>query len=471
LLFNSTYQFTLEKKFYTLSELMDSISSVINRNYTHAYWIKAELVKLNYYSHRNTCYPDLAEKRDGVVKAQIRAIIWSNFYNQINANFVKVTGKPLSDGMNLLFFARLKHDAVHGLTLQIEDVDAEYELGQMAVSRQLCIDRLKTEGLFYQNKTLVLPTVPQRIAIISVQSSKGYSDFVNIIESNKRNFGLFYMLFPSLLQGDAAVDSIISQLDRIRKVKHHFDAVAIIRGGGGDVGLSCYDDFQLASAIATFPLPVISGIGHSTNQTVVEMVANYNPITPTDLAYFILRQFEYQAQKITDYQNTLVKHLHTSLAFQQHKLQLLSHKIQFSAMNRIGTDLDKLNRYLQSIKPLSKNVVESADRRLRQAQKALHQNLNQMLQIAFDQLRQKEDKQALLVKQYFVNKQVILQHIEEKVKLLNPKSLLKRGFSLTFWNGKPLNEQAKPKPGDRITTVWNEGKIESIIEKIENYEN
>jgi exodeoxyribonuclease VII large subunit len=384
---------------------------------------------------------------------------------------VKVTGKPLSDGMNLLFFARLKHDAVHGLTLQIEDVDAEYELGQMAVSRQLCIDRLKTEGLFYQNKTLVLPTVPQRIAIISVQSSKGYSDFVNIIESNKRNFGLFYMLFPSLLQGDAAVDSIISQLDRIRKVKHHFDAVAIIRGGGGDVGLSCYDDFQLASAIATFPLPVISGIGHSTNQTVVEMVANYNPITPTDLAYFILRQFEYQAQKITDYQNTLVKHLHTSLAFQQHKLQLLSHKIQFSAMNRIGTDLDKLNRYLQSIKPLSKNVVESADRRLRQAQKALHQNLNQMLQIAFDQLRQKEDKQALLVKQYFVNKQVILQHIEEKVKLLNPKSLLKRGFSLTFWNGKPLNEQAKPKPGDRITTVWNEGKIESIIEKIENYEN
>src|SRR5690606_24767693 len=167
--------------------------------------------------------------------------------------------------------------------------------------------------------SLPFALLPQRIAIISVESSKGYADFTHIIEQNPWGYKFFHYLFPSLLQGDNASQSIINQLHRIEKVSHHFDVVAVVRGGGGDVGLSCFNDFALARQIATFPLPVITGIGHATNETVVEMISFFNAITPTKLAEFLIQRFHNFANPVEEAQRKIVDRCRNVLKEEQER--------------------------------------------------------------------------------------------------------------------------------------------------------
>ena len=273
--------------YYTLSQITEHLQKLLRKTYVREYWIKAEVVRLNYYPKSGHCYPDLVEKNENGVKAQIRAIIWNSTFVNINRKFREETGRELSDGMEILFRAKIDYSPVHGLALHISDIDPGFSLGKMAAEKLNTIRRLKKEGLFYKNKSLPFPVLPKRIAVISVETSKGYHDFSKILRDNSRGYRFFVMLFPAILQGDVAIESIGKQLDRIRSVAHHFDLAAIIRGGGGDVGLDCYNSYELASAVADFPLPVVSGIGHSTNETVVEMVSYLTPLhPPTSLICF-----------------------------------------------------------------------------------------------------------------------------------------------------------------------------------------
>src|SRR5688500_13240657 len=234
------------KKIFTLGEVTASIQKTLAQRYTTSFWVKAEMNKLNYYPHSGHCYPDLVEKKDGKVIAQLRSTLWKDDYFRINNNFLKVLKAPLKDGIKMLFSARITFDPAHGLALRIIDIDPVFSLGELEREKQESIDRLKQEGVFDLNRSLSMPALPQRIAVISVQTSKGYADFLKVIDANEYRFKFFHVLFPSLLQGDKAVDSILWQLMRIRKVLHHFDVVAIVRGGGGEVGLASFNDVELA---------------------------------------------------------------------------------------------------------------------------------------------------------------------------------------------------------------------------------
>lgn len=458
----------IQIKHYSLSQIMASISSVIHRTYSKPYWIKAEMIKLNYYKKSGHCYPDLAEKNDGKIQAQIRATLWSQTYYRINANFVKKTGSPLNDGMNILFLAQVKHDALHGLTLNILDIDTDFELGQMAKSKLECISKLKLEGIFYFNKQLEFPLLPKRIAIISVETSKGYHDFINILDNNSRSYKFFTMLFPALLQGDAAVSSIIAQLENIKKVYQHFDMVAIIRGGGGDVGLACYDNYILAKEVAMFPIPVISGIGHSTNETVVEMVANYNPITPTDLAYFLQQKFdnmavrlqalnskifmvsngiiENETVKIEKANSFIVNNTERVLRTQDYKIRNLIQKIEFKTNNIISNYSIKVNKAGIRIELFSKQKISSEENKCMNFIKS----------------------QKSISEQIISSELNLLKHYEEKIELLKPENLLKKGYSLSLINGKPIKDLSFVKAGDKLVTKLEGGEIESKILKITN---
>ncbi|MDP4290274.1 MAG: exodeoxyribonuclease VII large subunit, partial [Bacteroidota bacterium] len=294
-----------DRTIFTLTEVTRSIQKTLNERYKSSFWVMAEMNKLNLYPQSGHCYPELVEKKEGRVIAEIMANIWKDDYQRINNNFLRVLKEPLKSGINILFSARITYDSVNGLRLRIIDIDPGYSLGNLEKEKQETIDRLKREGIFNSNKSLQLPVLPKRLAIISVQTSKGYSDFMQIIETNPWGYSFFHMLFPALLQGERAVETILNQLNRIRKVIHHFDAVAIIRGGGGDVGLTCYNNFELSKAIALFPIPVITGIGHSTNETVSEMVAHKNAITPTELADFLLQKFHNYLVPVQKAQETL----------------------------------------------------------------------------------------------------------------------------------------------------------------------
>jgi exodeoxyribonuclease VII large subunit len=305
--------------------------------------------KLNFYGQSGHCYPELVEKQDGKVVAQIKAHLWRDDYIRANDNFKAVLKEPLKDGIKILFLAKVSFDPAHGLALWIVDIDPGYTLGDLEREKQETIRRLQEEGIFNRNKTLKLPLLPQRIAIISVETSKGYADFLKVMETNSWNYKFFHLLFPSLLQGDNAIEAICAQLRRIRRVRSHFDAVAIIRGGGGDIGLSCYNSYQLAKETALFPIPVITGIGHATNETVTEMVSFSNAITPTKLAEFLLQRFHNFSIPVQDAEKVIRDRAHQLMKEARSELHSELKLFRSVAENVLTANRNEVRELLKSV--------------------------------------------------------------------------------------------------------------------------
>ncbi len=413
-----------ERKVFSLSDLARSLRSVIERHYQGSYWVKAEIAKLNHYPRSGHCYPDLVEKTGDQVVAQMRATLWAGDYKTINQKFIEVTGEPLSEGMAILFQSSVTYHPVYGLSLQIQQIEPSFTLGQMAFEKLKTIERLKAEGIFGRNKTIEMPLLPRRLAVVSVETSKGYHDFLKILDNNKHKFTLCHKLFPALLQGDKAVESLTGQLRFIKKNAHLFDLAAIIRGGGGDVGLNCYDHYTLSREIANFPIPVITGIGHATNQTIAEMVAWQNMVTPTDVAYFIVSRFaEFDTRTIKN--QTLIT---------ARSLQILT------------TQNLRLRQTAGFLKSFSNKSLQKENMLLQSILTRLQNSSGKFL-----------DQQAREIK-----------HIVAIVKLLRPEEVLKRGYSITMHNGKSIKSHQQVNPGDLIKTLLADGSLESIVQPKHN---
>jgi exodeoxyribonuclease VII large subunit len=402
------------KSAFTLLEVTRSIQKTIAERYKTPVWIKAELNKLNYYKQSGHCFPDLVEKQEGKVLAQMRATIWKDDFILINREFQRVLQEPLKDGIKILFLATISFDPTHGLALRIMDIDPAYTLGDLEREKQETIQKLKNENLYGKNKTLRLALLPQRIAVISVESSKGYADFIKIISTNARGYQFFHLLFPSLLQGEKAVGSIMGQLNRITKVKDHFDLVVIVRGGGGDIGLSCYNDYQLARAIAEFPLPVLTGIGHSTNETVCEMISYSNAITPTKLAEWLLQKFHDFREPVETASKTVIDKSLRLISEQKTRFRSevkLFRSVTFNMLQRSGNDIKMLTQSL--------------------FQQSIFHFRNEKTQLI--QFRNRIPNAANIL---FKSRNLELENILKQIKYMSPENVLKRGYSITMLNGK-----------------------------------
>ena len=458
------------RKVFSLLEVSKSVQKIIAERYTSAFWVKAEMNKLNYYSHSGHCYPELVEKFEGKVIAQLKANLWREDFNNINQNFISTLKEPLKDGIKILFLAKISFDPVHGLSLTIIDIDPSFTLGDLEKEKQDSIEQLKNENIFSLNKTRKLPLLPKRIAIISVETSKGYLDFTKVLEENPWYYKFFHYLFPSLLQGEKAVTGIISQLERIKKVVHHFDVVAIIRGGGGDVGLSCYNNYDLAKAIATFPIPVITGIGHVTNETVSEMVSYQNAITPTKIAEFLIQKFHNFSVPVTKAQEVIVDKARRLLTEEKTKVQ---------------TEAKLFRSMTETIILKNRNEIEGAKNVIvQQSQFLLKTNLgyvnyyNDLVvksathQIAQNALLLQQLKSNLLAQSNttFKESKLQLENLERNLTILDPINILKRGFSITYLNGKSVKDIAEIEVGEIIETKVYKGKIISTVKSKNNGE-
>jgi exodeoxyribonuclease VII large subunit len=457
---------TSDRTIFSLLEVSQSIQKSLAERYTSAYWIKAEMNKLNYYSHSGHCYPELLDKIDGKVVAQMKCNLWKDDYQRINERFLSTLKEPLKDGIKILFLGKIGFDPVYGLSIRILDIDVSYTLGDIEKEKMETIMRLKAEGLFDKNKKTTLPLLPKRIAMISVESSKGYADFMEVLNHNAWGYRFFHMLFPSLLQGDKAVVTMIEQLNVIRKVIHHFDVVAIVRGGGGDVGLSCYNHYDLARAIAEFPIPVITGIGHATNETVSEMISFQNAITPTKIAEYLIQQFhnfsqpvERAREKIVSYSRELIETekiaiAHEAKVFRSATSRLLQgHRsaireqvlgVQSNVKMFVKINRDELNE--------SKNIIQRGTQRIVTQNKEDIIRIQQSVQPSVNRFLQDE-----------INK---VQQFEKDVKNLSPENVLRRGFSITLINGKAARFASDIKPGDTLETYLYKGEIESEVKKV-----
>lgn len=459
-----------EKQVFSLLEVTKSIQKTIAGRYKTSYWIKAELNKLNYYRHSGHCYPDLIEKADSSIVAQIRANLWKDDYQTINANFLRVLNEPLKDGIKILFQATISFHPQHGISLRIIDIDPGFTLGDLEKEKQDTLKKLHAEGIYSKNKQLQIPLLPQRIAIISVQSSKGYADFINVLQSASTtwNYAFAHFLFPSLLQGDNAIPALIQQLNQIRKVKHHFDVVAIVRGGGGDVGLSCYNNYNLAREIALFPLPVLTGIGHATNQTVAELVSFENAITPSKLAEFIIQKFHNfslpvrQAQeKITDISNKIIHNAKSAFASELKLFRSATRSIITQNKNQISAQAHSLKYHSQFIIKKAKENLTLSSSEIKRSTHRLCVQQSQHLSRLTANLRKDIDMQIWQEKH-------TLQAAETNLINLSPQSVLKRGYSITRLHGKTLRSYQQVNKTDLIQTILFDGSIFSEVKNTSN---
>jgi exodeoxyribonuclease VII large subunit len=430
-----------DRTIFSLLEVTRSIQNTLNSRYKTSFWVKAEMNKLSYYKYSGHCYPELVEKKDGKVIALLKSYLWKDDYFRINDKFIDTLHEPLKDGIKILFLAKITFDPAYGLSLWIMDIDPSYTLGDLEREKQETINQLRSEGIFDKNKTLKLPLLPQRIAIISVETSKGYADFIKIIGANIWNYKFFCYLFPSLLQGDNAVQSIIAQLEKITKIKHRFDVVAIIRGGGGDVGLSCFNSYQLAKAIALFPLPVITGIGHATNETVTEMIAFTNAITPTKLAEYLLQKFH-----------------NFAIPVQQAKKKILEKTVRLldETKMKFGTEMKLFRSVTDNILISNNNEIKTSKINIVKGATAFCN----VKKIVLTQLKEKLHVQSLLMTK---NALTEINGIEKNVDNMNPANVLKRGYSITLLNGKSVTDISQVKDGDVLNTLVHEGNIVSTV--------
>lgn len=413
-----------DRKIFSLLEVAKSIQKTVSDRYRSLYWIKAEMNKLNHYSHTGHCYPELVEKKDGKIVAEMRSILWKTDYVRINQQFKRLLNEHLRDGITILFQAGISYDPLYGLSLRIVDIDPVFVLGELEKEKKESIRRLVSEGIFDANKRRPFPLLPKRLAIISVETSKGLSDFYNIIQNNPWGYRFEMTLYPALLQGDKSVPSIINQLAVIAAHVEAYDAVAIIRGGGGEVGLSSYNNYLLARAIAIFPIPVLTGIGHSTNETVSEMVSYKNAITPSELADFLIQKF-----------------------------------------HNFSIPLDRLQEQLYAG---ASRHIDYRKQQLESAAQALNWACSRILSSRRSDLASAEQNVALLSRLLFKNRWNELDHYARLIQMSDPKQLLKRGFSITKINGKAVTTSKCLQAGQQIETQLFEGTVYSTINTIDD---
>ena len=453
------------RNIFTLSQVALSIQKTLQERYTSSFWVKAEMNRLNHYLQSGHCYPDLVEKSEGKIVAEMRSVIWKEDFQRINASFLNVTHEPLKDGIKILFSARIAYSPVYGLSLRIVDVDPSWSLGELEREKRETIEKIRKEGVFNTNKSLDLSLVPKNIAVVSVQTSKGYADFCKIIHENGWGYSFFHMLFPALLQGENAVNSIIGQLDRIRRVRHHFDAVAIIRGGGGDIGLNCYNNYELAKAIALFPLPVITGIGHSTNETVAEMVAFKNAITPTELADFLVQKFHnfsVPVQKAAEsIREETTRLLHDEKTRMVNTARLFK-SVSFSKLTQTRQEI------LQEIKALKQQsgylLQRNYERHIVQNMLLIEKGAGHIYKLQGRMLNSASADLGPAINHFIRERQNNLAGIEKNIDLLNPVNVLQRGYSITLAGGKALRSADEVKPGSLLQTILTDGKITSNVQ-------
>jgi exodeoxyribonuclease VII large subunit len=449
----------LGHKVFSLVEVCRSIEKTISARYGSAFWVKAEINKLNHYPHSGHAYPELVEKKESKVLAEIRSVIWASRFDEINDRFMAMLGEPLKDGIEVLLEAKVDYSPKYGLSLHILDIDPSFTLGELQKEKQESIRKLKEEKLFDANRSLTLALLPKRIAVISVETSKGYSDFLKVIDQNNFGYRFFHMLFPALLQGEKAGPSIIAQLERIKKVKKHFDVVAIIRGGGGDVGLSTFNDYQLSKAVASFPLPVLSGIGHSTNETVTEMVSYRSAITPTELADFLLQQFHNVAVPLEDARKFL-------LSEEQYLFSEMTRNLEYRIKTRLSEERSFLRQRMSDFRYFVTSHLASDKAKLSESPSLIDRYSMTTIRNLMTDLAEEALALTKNTESKFVADRDQLAQIEKLIRLSDPINTLKLGYSITRdENGNLINSIKEILEGQEIENIFADGSLIARVQK------
>jgi exodeoxyribonuclease VII large subunit len=451
----------MSKEVFTLKQVAQSIRKTLESRYERTYWVKAEIYKMNLFPSGHA-FPELVQRTDDKIVANLSGVIWKTNYGRISKQFEATVKEPFSEGKEVLMLVKITFSEVYGLSLHITDIDPSYSLGALHKLKLETIDALNKLGILQKNQSLSL-SLPKRIAVISAESSKGLSDFMQVLSASLSQIGISTFLFNATVQGDQAVESILQAFNKIERVRQHFDAVVIVRGGGAEVGMSCYDDFKLCKRIAEFPLPVLCGIGHSTNLTVAEMVAYSHAITPSVLASDLLQEFELKLLELHAIyanlnlvQSTLITNIKNTFNQTVSKINGVT-KWRFERINnQLNTIEQRSIQEAKQILSFHKQYISSSPIAIQTLVKKSHQiehHRRTMLQ-----------QQLTFTMNRMVDKNgTMIESLEKQVQLMSPSAVLARGFAIARSNGKALLSKTELRPGTMIQIELSDGTAEAEV--------
>lgn len=409
-----------QDKAMTLLELNGMVRTTLERGMRDEYWVEAELAEAR--ETRGHCYMELVQKDplSNTPVAKASAKCWKQTWMLIQPYFERTTGQPLRAGMKVLLRVYPNFHEAYGFSWIVTDIDPTFTIGDLARRRQEIIAALKAQGIFDMNRQLELPMFAQRIAVISSQTAAGYGDFCNQLNDNPYGFRFQTTLFPAVMQGEGVEQSVIAALERIYEEVDNYDCVAIIRGGGATSDMSGFDTLALAENVAQFPLPVITGIGHDRDESVLDMVACIRVKTPTAAAAYLVSHLLKVSDLIDNMNERMVRCATMRIEMQKMRLARLSERLPsvFSLVKvKREAHLDALNSRL-----------------------------------------------ITSVRQFFDRQTHRLDMLGQRAAALDPKLLLSRGYSITIHNGKAVRDKDTLKPGDEIETIFEKGTVKSIVQ-------
>ena len=404
----------------TLFELNRLVREAIEDALPMEYWVEAELSECR--ESRGHCYMELIQKDEQTATpiAKASAKCWANKWLTIRPYFERTTGQQLHAGMKVLLQVYPQFHEAYGFSWIVTDIDPTYTLGDMARKRQEIIQKLKAEGVFDLQKELQLPVFCQCIAVISSQTAAGYGDFCNQLTDNPYGFKFETQLFPAIMQGEGVEQSIISALEQIYDMP--FDCVVIIRGGGATSDMSGFDTLALAENVANFPIPIITGIGHERDESILDMISHTRVKTPTAAAALLIDHLKGVLETIEGAQSMITHYVQQKLSIANSQLSIISEAIP---------------RLFSIVKTRQEAKIDALYTRL-----------------------------PMLIERRLTSERHRLQLMDEKLKALDPTLLLARGYSITMHNGRAVKDVSQLPPGAEIESRLAKGTIHSVIKSV-----
>lgn len=410
----------MTSEYLSLSDINFLVKESIRANLPDLYWIRVEIseMKINASGH---CYLEFVEKdpHSGYLSAKAQGRIWANTFRMLRPYFENETGQSFRAGLKVLVKVSVDFHAIYGYSLTVSDIDPAFTMGDMMQQRTAVIKQLEADGVLTLNKELTLPALPKHIAVISSKTASGYEDFVNQLNLNGKRFKFNVKLFPALMQGTQTEESIIQALNNIYDMYEQFDAVVIIRGGGAVSDLNCFDSYLLAACCAQFPLPLITGIGHEKDNSVVDIVAHTRVKTPTAAAEFLIDKMTDAEEHILSVENAIVQKTTGLILSEKNRLLSISSRFPVLVTQLHAKSVSRLEKTEQSI----------------------YSGIETLL------TRQKHK----------------LQLFDRIISSESPENILKKGYTITLKNGKIIKNSSQLKKGEQITTHFSDGNIESIV--------
>lgn len=451
----------------SLFELNNRIRQALKGQFAEPVWITAEITEIQNNSSGH-CYLQLADKKEGedAIIATARGTIWAFTYRMLRPYFETTTGRCLAKGMKVLVNAEVVFHEVYGYSLNIKDIDPTFTIGDLERKRREIIARLEEDGIIDMNRELEFPALPKNVAVISSPTAAGLGDFMDQLGNNPYGYRFHVKLFPAIMQGDKTTDSVIAALERIYEYEAIFDVVVIIRGGGSQTDLGSFDSYDMAANVAQFPLPVIAGIGHERDETIVDRVANMRVKTPTAAASFLIGTFQEQEALLGELKNDfgvgVTRLLHDEKTRQMAYVSGFRHTVK-EVLGERNTRLKLLSQQLQHSSILFVQGKIGGFERLKArignyAALLFSQQKNRLENFAGN--LGNKSRSAISVNQRR------LELAETTVKFVDPVNVLERGYSITLRNGKAVKDVNALEAGDVLTTRVAKGKIESIVERV-----